>query len=71
MTTQTTPSRAKWLPSYAAVELSSNIPPWIQTITGNLAAPGSGVQMLRFRHSSDGAARSTSAKALTDFRPVL
>ena len=63
MTTQTTPSRAKRLPSYAAVELSSNMPPWIHTITGSPVAPGSGVQMLRFRQSSVGAARSTSAKA--------
>ena len=28
------------------------MPPWIHTITGNPAAPGSGVQMLRFRQSS-------------------
>ncbi len=39
------------------------MPPWIHTITGSLAAPGSGVQTLRFRQSSDGAARSTAAKA--------
>jgi hypothetical protein len=49
MTTQTTPSRAKWRPSYAAVELISNAPPWIQTITGNPVALGSGVQTLRSR----------------------
>src|SRR5215218_8451798 len=63
MTTQTTPSRAKCAPSYAAVELSSNMPPWTHTITGKPAAPGSGVQMFRFRQSSKVAARSTAAKA--------
>ena len=64
MTTQTTPSRAKRLPSYAAVELSSNMPPWIHTITGKPGARrGSGVQTFRFRQSSEGAARSTAANA--------
>ncbi len=52
MTTQTTPSRAKRLPSYAAVDPISNAPPWIHTMTGSPAAPGSGVQTLRFRQSS-------------------
>ena len=49
--THTTPSRAKAVPSYDACEPTSNIPPWIQTMTGSPAAPGSGVHTLRFRHS--------------------
>ena len=71
MTTHTTPSRAKRLPSYAAVELSSNIPPWIHTITGNPAAPGSGVHTFRFRQSSEPDARSTAANAPATSAPVL
>src|ERR671912_641303 len=63
MTTQTTPSRAKWLPSYAAVELITNAPPWIHTMTGNPAAPGSGVQTLRSRQSSPVSAVSQSDPA--------
>src|SRR5215831_16544829 len=61
MVTQTTPSRAKWLPSYQAVAAVpySNIPPGIQTMTGCLA-PRSADQILRFRQPSPGIVRSGS-----------
>src|SRR5918997_505345 len=59
MTTHTTPSRAKWLPLYGTDDWISNIPPWIHTMTGNPAAPVSGVQTLRFRQFSPVAAIQT------------
>src|ERR1700759_2903558 len=56
MVTQTTPSRANAVPSYAPTdpEPFMNEPPWIQTSTGIPPAPSSGVHTLRFRQSSPG-----------------
>ncbi|MCY1237813.1 hypothetical protein D9M72_505240 [compost metagenome] len=65
ITTQTTPSLAKFVPLYAAVEPISNAPPWIQTITGRPRLPWSGVQTLRFRQSSPARAVSHSVPALS------
>ena len=39
------------------------MPPWIHTITGRPAAPGSGVHTLRFRQSCEADARSTASNA--------
>jgi hypothetical protein len=60
MVTQTTPSRAKRLPSYQAVAAVpySNALPGIQTSTGCPGESSPGDQMLRLKQSSPGAASS-------------
>ena len=54
MVTQTTPSRAKAVPSYSSTEPEPfmNEPPWIHTRTGRPPSRGIGAQMFRFRQSS-------------------
>ena len=51
MATSTTPRRANAVPSVTGGELLPPVkpPPWMNTITGNPVAAGSGVQTLRFR----------------------
>ena len=65
MVTHTTPSRANAAPLYAPTDPDPfmNEPPWIHTSTGSPAEPGSGVQTLRFRHSSPGITTSGNSVA--------
>ena len=71
ITTQTTPSRAKCPPSYAAVELSSNMPPWIHTITGNPVAPRIGRPDIQVQTVLGGRSAIHRRERAGDVRPIL